>query len=225
MIEQRTRIAHPATCDRETSVTRSLLGYGVIAGPVYVAVSLAQALTRDGFDLTRHSWSLLANGDLGWIHIANFMVTAAATLACAVGLRRALGPGRGGTWVPRLVAGYGVSLIAAGVFRADPAMGFPAGTPAGPGAVSWQGMLHLAAGAVGFTCLIAACFVIARRFAAGGRRGWAGYSRLTGVLFLLSFAAISTGGGASWATVTFVAGVVLAWAWLSALSLHLYRHA
>lgn len=100
IIEQRTRTTHRAACDRETSVTRSLLGYGVIAGPVYVAVSLAQALTRDGFDLTRHSWSLPANGDLGWIHIADFMVTAAATLACAVGLRRALGPGRGGAGPP-----------------------------------------------------------------------------------------------------------------------------
>ena len=34
--------------------TRSLLGYGIIAGPVFVVVSLAQALTRDGFDLARH---------------------------------------------------------------------------------------------------------------------------------------------------------------------------
>ena len=36
-------------CDPATAVTRSLLGYGVIAGPLYVAVSLTQALTRAGF--------------------------------------------------------------------------------------------------------------------------------------------------------------------------------
>ena len=38
-------------CTPAQRVTRSLLGYGVIAGPVYVGVTLAQALTRDGFDL------------------------------------------------------------------------------------------------------------------------------------------------------------------------------
>src|SRR2546425_414205 len=53
---------HGGNCDR--SLTRTLVAYGVIAGPVYVLVSLAQALTRDGFDLTRHAWSLLSNGGL-----------------------------------------------------------------------------------------------------------------------------------------------------------------
>jgi hypothetical protein len=38
-------------CAPTTRVTKSLLGYGVIAGLFYGAVSLAQALTRDGFDL------------------------------------------------------------------------------------------------------------------------------------------------------------------------------
>jgi hypothetical protein len=65
--------------DRDTAhaVTRLLLGLGVIAGPFYVAVSLAQALTRDGFDITRHAWSLLANGDLGWLQMANLILTGA----------------------------------------------------------------------------------------------------------------------------------------------------
>jgi len=225
MTQQMTRTANPATCDPQTSVTKSLLGYGVIAGPVYIVVSLAQALTRDGFDLTRHQWSLLAGGDLGWIQIANLIVAGLATIACAVGLRRALTPGRGATWAPWLVGVYGVSLIGAGIFRADPAMGFPAGTPEGPGAISWHGMLHFACAAVGFLCVIVACFVIGRRFAAEGRTGWAVYSRGTGVLFLVAFAAVATGAGAVWANLSFVAGVVIIWAWLSALSLHLYRRA
>jgi hypothetical protein len=36
------------SCDPRTRVTRSLLGYGVLAGPVYVTVSLTQAITRPG---------------------------------------------------------------------------------------------------------------------------------------------------------------------------------
>ena len=141
-------------CDRTTAVTRSLLGYGVIAGPLYVGVSLAQALTREGFDLTRHAWSLLANGSLGWIQIANFILFGAMTIAFAVGLRRALPRQR---WAPRLVGVYGGSLIAAGVFRADPALGFPVGTPDDAREVSWHGLAHFALGGVGFLCLIVAC--------------------------------------------------------------------
>lgn len=223
MTQQLTRTANTKSCDPRTSVTRSLLGYGVIAGPVYIAVSLAQALTREGFDLGRHAWSMLANGGPGWIQIANLVVAGLASVACAVGLRRALAPGPGATWAPRLVGVYGVSLVGAGIFRADPGMGFPAGTPEGPGPVSWHGMLHFACGAVGFLCVIVACFVIGRRFAAEGRTGWAVSSRLTGALFLVTFAAMASGGGAVWANLAFVIGIVVLWAWLSALSLHLYR--
>ena len=34
-------------------------------------VSLTQAATRAGFDLTRHPLSALSNGDLGWLQITN----------------------------------------------------------------------------------------------------------------------------------------------------------
>ena len=74
-------------------ITKSLLGYGVIAGPIYVVLVAAQAATRDGFDPTRHAASQLANGDLGWIQIATFLITGAMTIAAAVGVRRALGAG------------------------------------------------------------------------------------------------------------------------------------
>ena len=109
-------LEHPATttsCDRESRITKSLLGYGVIAGPVFVLVSLGQALTRPGFDPARHAWSLLSNGDLGWIQVTNFVAAGLMTVALAVGLRRA----GAGTWAPRLIGVYGLSLVAAGVFQ------------------------------------------------------------------------------------------------------------
>ena len=214
----------PADCDRSTAVTRSLLGYGVLAGPTYVVVSLAQALTRDGFDLTRHSWSLLANGPYGWIQATNLVLTGVLVVAFAVGLRRALRPGRGATWAPRLVAGYGASLVAAGVFRADPALGFPVGTPADARTVSWHGALHLTAAGIGFLCLTVACFVLGRRFAGERRRGWAAFSRVTGVFFLAAFAGIASGSAGPVTTLPFVAAVVLVSAWLSAVAAHLYNH-
>jgi hypothetical membrane protein len=207
------------SCDRESRITKSLLGYGVIAGPVYVVVSLAQALTRQGFDLTRHAWSLLSNGDLGWIQVANFAVAGLMTVTLAVGLRRA----GTGTWTPRLIAVYGMSLVAAGLFRADPALGFPSGTPMEANAVSWHGMLHLVSGTVGFLCLIAACLIVGRTFAAEGARGWAIYSRITGVVFLAAFAGIASGSHGALTTLPFVAAVVLAWSWITALSILFYR--
>jgi len=219
VLEHTTSTTSTTTCDRESRITKSLLGYGVIAGPVFVAVSLAQALTRPGFDLTRHAWSLLSNGNLGWIQITNFVAAGLMTVALAAGLRRA-GASR---WTPRLIGAYGVSLVAAGFFRADPALGFPLGTPADANAVSWHGMLHLLSGSVGFLCLIAACLIVGRRFAAEGARGWAIYSRITGVVFLVAFAGIASGSHGALTTLPFTAAVVLAWSWITALSVRNYR--
>lgn len=204
-------------CTRAARITRSLLGYGVLAGPLYIGVSLAQALTRDGFDLSEHAWSLLANGEHGWIQIVNFIVAGLATVAAAVGLRRALGR----RLAPALIAVYGASLVGAGIFRADPAQGFPAGTPETT-TISWHGALHLALGGVGFICLIAACFVLARHFSRERRRDLAWFSRVTGVAFLAGFAGIASGSHGP-TTLAFVAAVVLVWAWLATVCVHFYR--
>ena len=209
------------TCTPATATTRSLLGYGVVAGVAYVGVSLAQALTREGFDITRHAWSLLANGPHGWIQVANLALTGAMVIAFAVGLRRALEPGRGARWAPRLIAGYGAGMLVAAAFRADPAMGFPAGTPDGPGTVTLTGTVHLIAAGIGFLCLVAACFVVASRYAAEGRRGWAAYSRITGVVFLAGFAGVTTGRPAL--TLAFVGAVIAAWTWMAAVAIDRFR--
>jgi hypothetical membrane protein len=203
------------TCDPATAVTRSLLGWGVVAGPAYVLVSLAQAVTRDGFDLSRHSWSLLANGPWGWIQSSNLVLTGLLTIAFAVGVRRATAS----VWASRLLAAYGLGLVAGGIFHADPADGFPVGTTTDT--VSWHGTLHLAAGGIGFLCLVAACLVLGRRFAAAGRPGWALSARVTGIAFLAAFAGIASGSTA--AVLPFVAAVVLVCGWLAALAVHLYR--
>jgi Protein of unknown function (DUF998) len=72
--------------------TTRLLAGGVVAGPLFLAVALIQALVRDGFDLGRHPISLLSLGDLRWIQIAGFVVTGVLCVACAVGMRRGCGP-------------------------------------------------------------------------------------------------------------------------------------
>jgi hypothetical membrane protein len=216
-----------AACDPAVRVTRSFLGWGVVAGPFYVVVALVQALfLRPGFDLSRDDVSLLSNGQLGWIQVANFVLTGLMVLACAIGAGRALAGGRGATWGPRLLALYGLGLIAAGIFTADPMNGFPAGAPAGrPDSISTHGILHIVAAAVGFLGLIASCFVMARRFAAEHRRGWMGFSIATGIAFLAGFVGVASGSGSPLVVIAFWAALIVAWTWIAGISLHLYRRA
>ena len=208
---------------RDTKLTRVLLLCGVVAGPLYVIVGAIEMLTRPGFDPTRHDLSLMSNGDWGWIHISLLILTGLLTIAGAVGMRRVLRGGRGGTWGPLLLGIYGLGLIGAGFFTADPALGFPPGTPANAHAVSWHGLLHFICGGIGFLGLIAACFVFARRFAARRQRGWVAYCVATGVIYLVAFAGIAVGSNSVGVITTvvilaFSVAVVLGWAWVSAMA-------
>jgi hypothetical membrane protein len=201
-----------------TTSTDFLLKCGILAGPVYVVVGLLQVLLREGFDIRRHALSLMSNGSLGWIQIATFIVSGALVIAGAVGVRQRLLPGRGSTSAPILLAIYGLGLIGAGLFIADPMDGFPPGTPPGPpAAMSWHGPLHFMAGGIGFIGLVGATFVFARRFAGLREYGWATFSLATGVLFLAGFGNIASGSRAPWVNLAFTAVVVLSWAWLSAV--------
>jgi Protein of unknown function (DUF998) len=165
--------------------TRRLLVCGIVAGPLFLVVTLVQAYTRKGFDLARHPISLLSLGDLGWLQITNFVVTGILYLACAVGLRRALHVGAAATWGPRLVGALGVGLIVAGVFVSDAGAGYPPGAPVGaPPKISWHGMLHEVGFLIATLGMIVGCLVFARRFAALQRRAWVAVSIATPVAVL-----------------------------------------
>jgi hypothetical protein len=199
--------------------TQMLLRCGIVAGPLYTVVAYGQAFTREGFDITRHALSLLSNGSLGWLQIANFLITGVLVIACAVGLGRVLSHGVGRKWGPRLIGTFGAGMIAAGLFVADPALGFPPGTPDGPPTtMTTHGILHFAAGGVGFFALIIACFVFARRFSASGQAGWTIFSVATGTIFLATFMGISSGAATPAVIIAFSLGILLVWAWIAALA-------
>jgi len=204
--------AAPATA----SGTRALLACGAAAGPLFVVVAGLQAAFRDGYDLRRHPLSLLALGDLGWIQTANFVLTGLLCLAAGLGMARVRWAGR---WTPRLVGAYGVGLVLAGVFRADPSLGFPAGAPTGGGTdnLSGHAILHGVAAMIAFTAVSVATFVLARRFVREGRRGWAACSVATGVTALALFAAPTQAGY----SVRLAIGSALVFGWLVAVSLDL----
>jgi Protein of unknown function (DUF998) len=208
------------TCTRAQRVTKSLLGYGVLAGVVFEASVLIQGLTRHGFRIAHHDASLLSNGPLGWIQVTTFLLAGAMTIAAAAGTQRAMAS----RWAPRLIGIYGAGLIGAGIFSADPAYGFGPGAPLGRAThISWHGTGHLIAASIGFIALIAACFVVARYFSRRGRRGMAIYSRVTGVAFGAAFAGVATGSSASVIVLPFYAAVLAAFTWLAIVSVHLYR--
>lgn len=194
-------------------MTRALLRCGAIAGPLYVTVGLLQMAIREGFDIRRHPLSLMSNGELGWIQIANFLVTGLLVIAGAVGVKQVVRAGPGRTWAPLMLSLYGFGLIGAGIFKADPALGFPPGTPFSNNAITTPGILHFVFGAIGFAGLIASCLIFARRFATLGRRDWSMFSLATGVLFLAAFLGIAS--GAQGMVIPFALAVVLSFAWLS----------
>jgi hypothetical protein len=203
-----------------TTLTRALLASGVIAGPLFYAMVGIQALTRPGFDIRRHPLSLLSLGDLGWIQMATFVAAGVAGVACAAGIRRALHPGRGGTWGPVMIGVWGLGLIAAGIFTADPAFGFPPGAPQGTqDHLSWHAALHGAAFFTTFVSLVVACVVFARRFAGLRRWGWVAYCLATAVAGPAIVAAGMSNAAA--AGVPFALAGAVAFGWVSVLALQL----
>jgi hypothetical protein len=199
------------------STTRLLLGAGVIAGPVFLVTAGLQAATRAGFDLSHQPLSLLSLGDLGWIQISNFILAGMLSLAFAIGVGRALSSGPASRWAPRLLAVFGVGLIIGGAFVPDPALGYPVGTPDGyPSSLSLHGLLHAVAPPLSFLALVAACFVVARRFAAAGRHGAAVTTRIVAIGCLLL--SVPVGPGFSW---RLFAAVALGFAWIAAFAVQL----
>ena len=204
---------------------RALLGCGLVAGPLWVGVVLVQMATRPGFDIRRHAVSQLSLGDLGWVQMANFIISGLLVVAFAIGVRRTLARARGGTWGALLLGIYGAGLVGAGMFRADPGNGFPPGTPDVTGQISSHGLMHLIFAAIAFVSIIAAsAIVFARRYRGLAHPGRMAYSIFTGAYFLATWIGlIATGARFATVNVAFAIAVLLAWAWLTALAVELVR--
>jgi hypothetical protein len=207
---------------KQTLPTRALLACGVVAGPIYVMVTMAEALTRDGFDLRHHRFSWLTTGDLGWIHQSNMVLVGMLTVLLAVGVRELMRTGRGSRWGPRLLALFGVAYLVGGLLRADPVAGFPPGTTPEMLHPTWHGAAQEASRAASSLLLIATSLVIAKWFAADGRPAWAWfYGAGTPVVFM-ALTAVGRAIGGNPAALAFL---MTPWIWVTALAVHLYREA
>ncbi len=205
--------------DGAAAVTRSLLGWGTVAGPFYLVVGIVLASTRDGFDPARHQLSLLMLGDNGWMQRTNLILSGVMTVAAAIGFRRVLN-GPGGGRIGALAGVYGLGVVGSGIFAPDPMRGFPVGAPE---EVTLSGILHMCFGLVQFVALAAAAVAAARWFARRDERGVAIYCRISAAVILIGFAggaALSTtGAGVALLWLAVVAG----WAWLLVASLRAYH--
>jgi hypothetical membrane protein len=203
----------------DTATTRGLLTCGVIAGPLFVATAVAQILTRDGFDLRRHPLSLLSVGEHGWIQVTNFILAGILSILFSMGMARVLTDGPGSRWGPRFCALFGIGLVIGGIFKADPALGFPVGAPEGyPSHLTSHAMVHAFAPPLAFLSLIGGLLVIARRFAAEGLRRTAVVSRVAAAVCLV----LSVPVGPGFSVRLFVA-VALAFACVAGYALYLLR--
>jgi hypothetical membrane protein len=203
----------------DTATTRGLLTCGVIAGPLFLATAIAQILTRDGFDLRRHPLSLLSVGEHGWIQVTNFILAGILSILFSMGMARVLTDGPGSRWGPRFCALFGIGLVIGGIFKADPALGFPVGAPEGyPSHLTSHAMVHAFAPPLAFLSLIGGLLVIARRFAAEGLRRTAVLSRIAAAVCLV----LSVPVGPGFSIRLFVA-VAVAFACVAGYALYLLR--
>jgi hypothetical protein len=158
---------------------------GVVAGPLFASAFSAIGARTTGYDWRRQAVSSLANGRLGWMQRANFIVTGVLYVAAASGL--AMCPRRivGSRAIPALVGAAGLGLVGSGVFVTDPGGGFPPAptedqaSDAAPSAtpqLTRAGMLHNVCALPIFLGIPVAGLIGAASFARSREYVWAGYS-------------------------------------------------
>ncbi len=116
-----------------------------------------------------------------------------------------------------LIAAFGVGMIIAGLFSADPAFGFPPGTPDTiPTELSGSAKVHGLGFFLAFASLTVSCFVFARRFRALASPNWSLYSTATGmaipVVIALGVAVPSA------ASLSFAFVGIIAFGWLAVIA-------
>jgi hypothetical protein len=84
--------------------------------------------------------------------------------------------------------GFGLGMIVAAAFPIDPSDGFPVGTPAGmPTSVSTSGIVHFAAGGLGFLSLAIGCFFMAAAMRRRLQPALARFSLVAGIVIPVAF--------------------------------------
>lgn len=204
---------------------KKLLYAGAIGPPLFILVFLIEGFTRPGYSQWRHFVSQLATGPGGWVQVVNFLVCGTCVIAFAIGLRAATRS----VAAPILMALFGTTLLVAGVFSTDPALGYP---PAAPLVHTAHGMIHGFAGLLAFSSLPAAAFVMSAWFGRHEpRRRWLWYSLAVGLVMIATFivsttvSAMDSAGTMPNAPTGFFQriAIITGWTWIAIVAMHLVR--
>lgn len=197
--------------------TKMLLAAGSVGAIVFVVTFLVDGATRPGYRPTYHPVSALALGSRGWVQTANFVASGSLIALSAIGVHRA----GASTILAAVIAVFGLSLVASGVFPMDPMRGYPPGTPAEtPTATSRRHELHDRAGVLVFGSLPVAALIAALTL---DNTPWVVYSATTAVASLVTFLAF----GIAWehdhpyTGLIQRAAIVTGWTWLATTCWHL----
>jgi hypothetical membrane protein len=171
---------------RSTSALSGLLLCGAIAGPLFIVTVIVQDLTRAGFDPRVHLMSQLALGPWGWVQVANFSLAGVLNLLYAAGLWRSEHRRRSGSLASVLIGVFGLFLVLVGVFRTDPAHGFPPGA-ATPSQPSIPAVIHALGALFTFGSLTAAVVALSFLHRGRGERSMAAYCLVSGILLPVIF--------------------------------------
>jgi hypothetical protein len=217
-----------STPGKPAAWTRSLQVCGLAAGPVFVAVFLAEGAVREGYRPLRHPVSSLALGSRGWIQAGNFAVTGTMLLAGAAGLSRAGDRAVTGRAAPALIGAAGAGLLGSAVFATDPVSGYPPGSPDALAHPSRTGTIHNLCGIPVFAGLPAAALTYGWNSWRSDQRRFGLYSAGTAVTMLTATVLANLGFGQSPRFVSLGglfqrASIITGLAWVTAVSARTLR--
>jgi hypothetical protein len=149
--------------DQSGNLMKLFLLGGIIFGPLFYLLILIQMAIRPGFDITVHPISLLALGNLGWIQTMNFIGCGILAIIGSIGMKLKMDGISPSNLIPLFLSLFGIGLIIAAIFPADPSLGFPPGSPSGtPSTLSQHAMLHGVGFFLAFGSLMICCFILGR---------------------------------------------------------------
>ena len=207
---------NPQKISSQEVITSALLKCGVAAGPLFLLIFVTQILLRPGFLFTRDEPSLLSIGPLGLIGMGDLILGGLLVIAGARGIRRVLLRSKTGFWGPLLLQVFGICDVGLGIFVIDPAR-----PPAG---MTLHGTLHIVFGAIGFLCLMVACFVFMRSFFSQNQKAWTIFCGMVGLMFLAAFLSAARVGQNTSSIQLFLNLIfILEWISVSSISVRYWR--
>lgn len=193
---------------------------GMVGTLLFLPIAFVIGETREGYSHLAHRISALSQTGAPepWAQTINFIVVGILVIGLAIGLRRKMSEGRASRLGPALIAAFGLAVLLNGVFPADP--------PNGPETLA--GTLHSVTAGLGFLGVIAAMFLLSRRFVED--EAWqhlVSLSRLFGVatiVLMVSYLMAQEGAVEAWNPWTGLlqrgmGAAVMAWLFLLALRL------